>query len=65
MRARLLPTRRIAALGGSSRRSAGATTLPKLAAVLLAALTAVAGLPIAGSTAAAGIASTGGGGGAN
>ena len=60
MRARLLPTRRTAAIGGSSRRPAGATTLPKLAAVLLAALTAVAGLPIAGSAAAAGIASTGG-----
>ena len=59
MQARLLPTRRIAALGGSSRRSAGTTTLPKLAAVLLAALTAVAGLPIAGPAAAAGLESTG------
>ena len=46
-----------------SRRTRRRPTLPLLGAVLVAALTAVAGLPIAGPAAAADIASTGGGGG--
>ena len=46
----------------SPRRRSGRVTPTVLGAVLLAALTAVGGLPVAGSVAAAGIASTGGGG---